>query len=117
MYEYRFRSMFSTKPASIYDGKGREIGVILKKYDNSLQRILDITLFCRYIENYEIKNKDGRMVFQARRELNPLEIRQFYIDYYNGIQHSTVHLIDEDLLVTQKGGKKLHLNITMKLMN
>lgn len=95
MYEYRFYNTISTKPSSIYDENGKEIGTITKKYSNPIQKILDILLKGRYFVNYELENAGSNVVFRSKKELNPFKKRQYYIKYYKNNEEYSIHIVDK----------------------
>ncbi|ASK63885.1 hypothetical protein CFK37_17830 [Virgibacillus phasianinus] len=95
MYEYRFYNTISTKASSVYDENTNEIGTITKKYANPIQKIGDILLNGRFFVNYELKNTNHQVVFQSKKELNPLKRRQYYINYSQNDTDYSVHLVDK----------------------
>ena len=52
MYKYKKRFINSTKPSTIFDSNGNEIGVVQKYYKNIFEKIIGNVSFGRFFERY-----------------------------------------------------------------
>lgn len=98
MYEYRFYTTVSTKPAEIKDEEGAVIGEVQKYYNNFWERAADILMKGRYIGNYRVYDHSKLKQFHSKRDLNIFKKRQYYIEYKTEKKHETIHLKDEKAL-------------------
>ncbi|QXE02443.1 hypothetical protein [Terribacillus sp. DMT04] len=80
MYSYTFRHVQSTKPAAIYDGANNIVGYISRVYPTLFHRIFDYWQEGLVSSIYQVKDKDGKIVFQAKEQFRLLR-RTFTIKY------------------------------------
>ena len=96
VYQYKWRTPYSTAPSEIYNDKSELIGTITKTYNNIFMKIVDITLFNgKYFIEYVIQDPEGMVIVSSIENTNPFKKRQYTITYYDENKKTVIHLIDK----------------------
>ncbi|WP_454309776.1 tubby C-terminal domain-like protein [Staphylococcus hominis] len=67
MYKYKKRFINSTKPSTIFDSNGNEIGVVQKYYKNIFEKIIGNVSFGHFFERYLFKDENDNIIVMAKK--------------------------------------------------
>ncbi|MGX1195918.1 tubby C-terminal domain-like protein [Metabacillus sp. SLBN-84] len=98
LFEYNWRTNYSTKASEIFNENNENIGSIRKKYSNGLVRMLDVFFEGKYFVEYEVLDSKNKLIFNAKANLNPMKRRQYKISYFENGEEYTIHLVDKRML-------------------
>jgi len=83
LFQYDWKTPYSTSFSDILDENGKCIGKIRKKYDNSFIRLIDLFFAGKYFVQYEILDSKDQLVFDAKANTSAFKKRQYSIEYIN----------------------------------
>lgn len=103
MYKYKKRFINSTKPSTIFDSNGNEIGVVQKYYKNIFEKIIRNVSFEHFFERYLFKDENDNIIVMAKKT-GMQQKRNYRLTYFevNSGVYNEIHLSNEERFNKEK---------------
>lgn len=105
MYKYKKRYINSTKSSTIFDSKGKKVGVVQKYYNNIFKKIIGNITFGYFFERYLFKDDEDKIIVKSRK-LVLSQKRKYILSYFdaNSKEYNEIYLNKKEKFNREKIG-------------